>query len=79
MKGRALKSTDLAIRSVTMMHPATFSTNEFHSTIDRMVADGDLNEIEYTLPDRPHQIKSIYFPKGTVIESIKVNGCEVLE
>lgn len=64
------------MKVVSLMHPSTFSTDDFLKTLDRMVAEGEILEIEYTLPGRPNQVKSIYMPKGTLIQSIMIDGCE---
>lgn len=79
IRDRALKGTDLAIRCVELMHPSTFSTDDFLKTLERMVASGEIIEIEYTLPNRPNQVKSIYMPKGTLIQKVMVDGVEEWE
>lgn len=35
--------------------------------LSKMVQDGELVEVEYTLPDSDYRLRSIYFPKGTII------------
>jgi len=41
---------------------------EYHNTIETMVDDGEIIEVEYTLPTLDYCIKSLYFPAGTEIE-----------
>lgn len=35
--------------------------------IDRLIAEGEIIEIEYILPSATHTIKSFYLPKGSVV------------
>jgi hypothetical protein len=67
----AIKGTDLVTHIVidhyTQNEPGDFSTDEILRVIDRLVAEGELIEIEYVLPTSSYKVRSIYFPKGTEI------------
>jgi len=41
-----------------------------------MVANGELVEVEYVLPDYPHQVKSFYLPKSSRVTLV---GKEVVK
>jgi hypothetical protein len=41
------------------------------ATIDEMITDFDLVEVEYTVPRMRYRVKSLIFPKGTTIELTK--------
>jgi hypothetical protein len=52
-------------------------SDEIISTLNIMVAAGDLVEIEYVVPGMEYRIKSIYMPKGTQV--VSVGGIAVRE
>lgn len=52
-----LMSADLNIEATTLL-----------KAIDEVVQDGEIIEVEYTLPMMNYRVKSMYFPKGTVIK-----------
>jgi len=55
-----LMSADLNIEATTLL-----------KAIDEVVQDGEIIEVEYTLPtmnSMNYRVKSMYFPKGTVIK-----------
>lgn len=37
------------------------------ASLAKMVLSGEIVEIEYTIPDQPHRIKSFYLPKGSKV------------
>lgn len=38
---------------------------ELMGELDKLVSEGEIEEIEYILPRMNYRVKSIYFPKGT--------------
>ena len=77
LQNRALKSTDLALKVVSLMHPVTFSTDTFHDTLERMVAEGEIQEVEYEIL-HTQRLKSIYFAKNAIITKVIMNGVQEL-
>jgi len=59
-----IKAVDLIIK-VSTVHPISY--DEFSTEIEKLIHEGEIIELEYTLPDFEYRIKSIYFPKGTII------------
>jgi hypothetical protein len=39
----------------------------FSDVLDELIKNGDIIEVCYTLPQMDYRIKSLYFPKGTII------------
>jgi len=64
---KGVKATELIAESMQAMQTAGIDFTNLMPTIDELVANGDLIEIEYSLPSMPYRIKSFYFPKGTII------------
>ena len=62
-----IKNVELALKVLHDTLPAQYDALEFMQILDGLVALGEIVEIEYTLPQNPDRIKSIYFPKGTNI------------
>lgn len=44
--------------------------------LDELVQDGELVEVEYSLPCQPERVKSFYLPAGT---EVKIPGAYVFE
>jgi predicted phage-related endonuclease len=40
-------------------------------TLDQMVREGHIIELEYVLPTMDYRVKSMYFPKGTKIKILE--------
>lgn len=38
--------------------------------INAMVKEGELVEVEYVLPTMVYRVKSVYFPKGTIVRIV---------
>lgn len=63
----------LATKSLEKLHKAQISpenvenpgTSIIPDILEKMQRDQKIVEIGYTHPHRPHQVKSLYFPKGT--------------
>jgi len=64
-----IKSIDLVVAVMRAMsdNDDLFSHRDYTRTIESLVQEGELIEIEYTLPNMMYRIKSIYFPKDTKV------------
>ena len=56
-----IKATELVVRLIDIQ-----GTN-ITDILDELVKNGDIIEVEYTLPQMDYRVKSLYFPKGTII------------
>ena len=70
---QGVKGVELALKVMSLINPQKFQQEEFFRELNRLVAEGELVEIEYVLPIMEYRIKSMYFPKGTKVE-IKVQN-----
>lgn len=55
---------------------ARLTAEDITISLEKLVASGEVQEIEYVLPDTVHgttpgRIKSLYFPSGTELEVVK--------
>lgn len=64
-----IKATDLVVQLVTQF--ISIDSVEVVKVINDLVKQGEIIEIEYTLPNMDYRIKSFYLPKGTHIEISK--------
>ena len=62
----AIKSVDLAIAVVQLMHPIEYDSKDYLEMLKELVGGDKLVEIEYILPNMPDRVKSVYFPVGTI-------------
>lgn len=60
-----IKAVDLTLKVMRQLHPISYSARDFLLCCDRLVSQGDLIELEYTVPNVHYRLKSMYFPKGT--------------
>ena len=66
----AIKNVDLALAVMAHLNPQCFGSEIYFNALEELIRDGEIMEIEYTLPNMDYRVKSIYMPKGTSI-SIK--------
>jgi hypothetical protein len=59
-----IKSNDLIVR-IYEEYRDQIENPDIPQTINKLVRNGDIIEVEYVLPQMEYRIKSIYFPKGT--------------
>lgn len=70
------KATELIVRVVSKDHK--IPGEKILSTLERLVKDQKIIEVEYVLPDMDYRCKSLYFPLGTTFTIRKPNlisGC----
>lgn len=64
-----LKAPDLAVGVVQTLHERNINTDYaaplIVDTMDNMVSEGKIVEVEYVLPSMPYRSKSLYFPALT--------------
>jgi len=63
-----IKSTELIVRLFDCLKLAKVDIN---GILDELVVNGDIIEVCYTLPSMTYREKSLYFPKGTIINLTK--------
>jgi hypothetical protein len=61
---QAIKGTELAVILATEF----LDVDNVTEIIETLVKNGEIVELEYSLPNMNYRIKSIYFPKGTQYE-----------
>ena len=65
-----IKGVDLVLQvMVHLPKPETFSTEDYFHALAAAIAMGDILELEYIIPTHPEKVKSIYFPKDTLLVS----------
>jgi hypothetical protein len=62
---QGIKGVELSIQVITKLHPILFTHRNFEIELNKLIAEGEIVECEYTLPNIEYRIKSMYFPKGT--------------
>jgi hypothetical protein len=62
-----IKATEIVVRFMTNNEPDQNITD----VLDELVKNGDIIEVEYTLPQMNYCVKSMYFPKGTEVQITK--------
>jgi len=65
-KSQGLKAVELSMRVLTETK-YDVKSEDIIKTIEDLVREGEIVELEYILPQMDYRIKSIYFPKGTNI------------
>jgi len=68
---QGIKNVELSLKVLSIILPLEFNTDEFHEELSYLVEEGEILEIEYTLPSMDYRIKSFYLPKGTSIHITK--------
>lgn len=62
-----LKGTDLVIKLMDITGPTQFSHDMFLRVIGKLIKEGEVIELEYVLPHMDYRVKSIFFPKKTIV------------
>ena len=70
------KGVEIATRCVRKMIENGVECPNVPELLSLMVANGELVEVEYVLPDHPHQVKSFYLPKSS---RVMIVGKEVVK
>ena len=53
------------------LSPEEILLSEYTDVLDRMQRAGEIVAVEYTLAHMPYRVKTMYFPKGTVLKVLK--------
>jgi hypothetical protein len=70
-----VKGVELVMLILGDTNPSNISIEAYHYELANLVKEGEIVEVEYTLPSMDYRVKSIYFPKGTIISG-KVAQCD---
>ncbi len=70
---QGIKATELVVLVVQQCSEFPFKHEEFENAVSELVEEGEIVELEYTLPSMDYRVKSYYLPKGTVIEVSKAS------
>lgn len=62
-----IKSVELVAKIATEIKDEIPNGKSISEILDELVENKSIIEVEYILPNINYRIKSIYFPKGTVI------------
>lgn len=62
-----INGVQLVMTVMNHVGPTSFEHDEFHLAINRLVNEKQVVELEYVLPNMEYRVKSMYFPKGTLI------------
>lgn len=66
-----IKSVPLVLAVMEAVNPQRFSKEQYDKDINELVHEGIIRELEYTDPDTPYRIKSMYFFKGTMFWNLR--------
>lgn len=65
---QGLKGVDLSLKVMEIINPVRFDVDDYWRQLNILIQEGEIVQVGYLLPLLNYRIKSIYFPKGTVIE-----------
>lgn len=60
-----LKAVELVCKVMGVVNPLMFKNIEYQDTLEQLLKEGEIVELEYILPQLNYRVKSLYFPKGT--------------
>lgn len=64
---QGINGVDLVLNCMGILGPFKLSHSLFTLELAKLVEEGEIVELEYTLPHMTYRLKSIYFPKGTTL------------
>lgn len=64
---QGINGVDLVLTVMGIVGPLKLDNEEYNKELEALVKAAEIVELEYILPQMNYRIKSIYFPKGTVI------------
>lgn len=70
-----LKGVDMALE-VAKAHIEDVTAKDITDTLEALVQEGKIVEVEYVLPQANYRCKSIYFPRGTEVRLNQAVGGE---
>jgi hypothetical protein len=62
---QGIKGVELVIHTMGLINPLKFDDEEYHQTVEQLIKEEEIIELEYILPQLEYRVKSLYFPKGT--------------
>jgi hypothetical protein len=68
-ENNGIKGVDLSLRVMALINPVKFDKDEYFQSLSKAIEDGEILELEFTVPKVDYKVKSIFFPKGTIFES----------
>lgn len=68
-----IKATELVLEVMGEINPNKWEGDLFQEIVNEMIKEGHIIELEYILPNMDYRVKSIYFPKGTILSGAKRN------
>lgn len=66
---QGIKAVELVLKVMEEINPVKFDEKEYNKCLTELINNKEIVEIEYILHQMDYRIKSIYFPKGTIIHS----------
>ena len=70
---QGIKGVELVLNVMGCVGPVMFDDREYTLELSRLLDEGEIIEVEYSLPQMSYRIKSLYFPKGTQLHVCKEN------
>lgn len=67
---QGIKGVDLVLALMERIGPTMLKYQEFDSALVELIKEGEVVELEYVLPQMEYRIKSMYFPKNTVLRNV---------
>lgn len=63
---QGIKAVDLVVEVSQSIFPEPM--DEFEAALIEAIEEGDVVEVEYTLPHMDYRVKSMYLPKDTMVQ-----------
>jgi len=64
---RGIDASELVLEVMRQAAYVSFPNEEFDNALFELVKDGEIVEVEYTMPSMDYRVKSWYLPKDTVV------------
>jgi len=71
---QGIKGVELVLQVMGKVGMGGFTEREYQNTLAELLIDGDIVEIEYSLPSMSYRLKSLFFPKGTTFNVPETKG-----
>jgi hypothetical protein len=68
-----IKAIELACEIADFIHTNNYDSNQIQQSIEELLADEKICELEFIIPKLDYKIKSIYFPRGTKANLINLS------
>lgn len=67
-----INAVGLILDVMSVIGPVKFTEKFYQLSMDDLLKKQEIIEVEYTTPQAEYRTKSLYFPRGTLIEVIRV-------